>query len=374
MSKILVIEDEQYIRENIVEILEIEDYTVLAAENGQVGVDLAQKNLPDLILCDVMMPELNGYYVLSELRSKSATQTIPLIFLTAKTAKEDMRLGMDLGADDYLTKPFTRDELLGAVTTRIVKQVSVERQSRQKLDRLRNSISHSLPQEFQTPLNGIIGLSRYLIEDFDTINKEEVLELLEEIYFSGQRLHQLTQNFLLYAKLVQIESDPRRFKMLQELDEEAQTEEIIAEIARQKAKELKRESDLRLELCSASVSISLSKIKKIVEEIIDNAFKFSRAGTLVQVKSSQNDNTFDLLVIDRGRGMTAAQINQLGAYMQFEPSVQEQKGSGLGLIIAKLMVELHGGTIEVESIPGKYTSVHIMLPLKVVDMLAEISS
>ncbi|MGK7935058.1 MAG: response regulator transcription factor, partial [Xenococcaceae cyanobacterium] len=133
MSKILVIEDEQGIRENIVEMLEVENYTVLAAENGKVGVDLAHKNIPDLILCDVMMPELDGYYVLSELRSHSMTQTIPLIFLTAKTTREDMRLGMDLGADDYLTKPFTRDELLGAVTTRIVKQVAVERKSQQQL-------------------------------------------------------------------------------------------------------------------------------------------------------------------------------------------------------------------------------------------------
>ncbi len=365
MSKtILVIEDEEYIRENIVEMLEVEDYKVFAAENGKVGVDLAQKNLPDLILCDVMMPELDGYYVLSELRSNSATQTIPFIFLTAKTTREDMRLGMDLGADDYLTKPFTRDELLGTVTTRIIKQGAIERKTQEKLDKLRNSISHSLPHEFRTPLNGIISLSRFLREDFDTIAKEEALELLEEIYFSGQRLYRLTQNFLLYAKLVQIESHPRRFKMLQELKEEAQTEEIIAAIAREKAKELKRESDLRLDLCSASVCISLSKIKKITEEIVDNAFKFSQVGTLVQVKSSCDKDTFHLAIADNGRGMTASQINQLGAYLQFERHMYEQQGSGLGLTIAKLMVELHGGTMSIESTPGKYTSVHIKLPSK----------
>ncbi|MDJ0689027.1 MAG: response regulator [Xenococcaceae cyanobacterium MO_188.B32] len=365
MSKtILVIEDEQYIRENIVEMLEVENYNVYAAENGKVGVDLAQKTIPDLILCDVMMPELDGYYVLSELRSNSATQTIPLIFLTAKTTREDMRLGMDLGADDYLTKPFTRDELLGTVTTRIIKQVAVERKTQEKLDKLRNSISQSLPQEFRIPLNGIISLSQFLREEFDTIDKEEALELLEEIYFSGQRLHRLTQNFLLYAKLVQIQSHPRRFKMLQELKEEAQTEEIIAAIAREKAKELKRKDDLRLDLCSASVSISLSKIKKITEEIIDNAFKFSQAGTLVKVETRHDNNTFHLVITDRGRGMTTAQINQLGAYLQFERHIYEQQGSGLGLTIAKLMIELHGGTMSIESTPGKYTSIHITLPSK----------
>lgn len=364
MSKILVIEDEQYIRENIVEMLEVENYTVFSAENGKVGVKLAQQNIPDLILCDVMMPELDGYYVLSELRSHSTTQTIPLIFLTAKTTREDMRLGMDLGADDYLTKPFTRDELLGAITTRIVKQVAVERKSQTKLDNLRNSIAQSLPNEFRTPLNGIISLSRFMMEDFDTIGKEEALELLEEIYFSGQRLQRLTQNFLLYAKLVQIESNPRRFKMLQELKEEAQTEEIITAIAREKAKELKRESDLRLDLCSASARLSLTKIKKITEEIIDNAFKFSQAGTLVKIRSNQDENGFHLFIVDNGRGMTTAQISQLGAYVQFERHMYEQQGSGLGLTIAKLMVELHGGSLSIESTPGKYTSVQITLPSK----------
>ena len=362
MSKILVIEDEQYIRENISEMLEAENFTVIEAENGKQGVDLARKNIPDLVLCDVMMPELDGYYVLSELRSAASTQTVPFIFLTAKTTKEDMRIGMDLGADDYLTKPFTRDELLGAITTRIIKQVAVERESQAKLDKLRNSISHSLPHEFRTPLNGIIGLSRLLIEDFDTISKEEALELLEEIYFSGQRLHRLTQNFLLYAKLIQIENNPRRFKMLKELKEEAQTEEIITEVARQKARELNREVDLYLDLCLAKVPISLTKIKKVVEEVIDNAFKFSQSGTSVQVKSSQYDNAFHLFVIDHGRGMTTNQISQLGAYVQFERNMYEQQGSGLGLTIAKLMVELHGGSLEIESTPGKYTSVHISFP------------
>ena len=364
MSKILVIEDEQYIRENIVEMLEVENYTVLAAENGKIGVDLAQKNVPDLILCDVMMPELDGYYVLSELRSHSTTQTIPLIFLTAKTTREDMRLGMDLGADDYLTKPFTRDELLGAITTRIVKQVAVERKSQEKLDKLRSSISQSLPQEFRTPLNGIISLSRYMIEDFDTIDKAEALEILEEIYFSGQLLHRLTQNFLLYAKLMQIESNPKRFKMLQELKEEAQTEEIIAAVAREKAKEIKREHDLRLDLCSATASLSLTKIKKITEEIVDNAFKFSQAGTLVKVETSLDEQGFHLQISDDGRGMSTSQLNQLGAYVQFERPLYEQKGSGLGLTIAKLMVELHGGNLSIESTPGKFTSVHITLPSK----------
>ncbi len=121
MKKILVIEDEELVRNNILEILDTVDFRVIGAENGGIGVQLAQEQLPDLILCDVMMPELDGYEVLAALRKNPVTATIPFIFLTAKGEKTDIRQGMNLGADDYLTKPFRRKELLGAIDARLIK-------------------------------------------------------------------------------------------------------------------------------------------------------------------------------------------------------------------------------------------------------------
>lgn len=128
MKKILVIEDEAPVRANILELLEAEDFDPISAENGFIGAIWAQENLPDLIICDVMMPEVNGYEVLSVLRQDSRTATIPFIFLTAMADKVDIRHGMELGADDYLTKPFTRDELLGAIASRFAKHEAVMQQ------------------------------------------------------------------------------------------------------------------------------------------------------------------------------------------------------------------------------------------------------
>ena len=122
MKKVLVIEDESAVRANILELLEAEDFEAVGAENGFIGAIWAQENLPDLIICDVMMPEVDGYEVLSALRQVSETAAIPFIFLTAMVDKADIRQGMDLGADDYLTKPFTRAELLGAMASRLNKQ------------------------------------------------------------------------------------------------------------------------------------------------------------------------------------------------------------------------------------------------------------
>lgn len=121
MKKILLIEDNQEVRENTSEILELANYSVISAENGKIGVELAQKEKPDLIICDIMMPELDGYGVLHILNKKPETSGIPFIFLTAKTEKTDIRKGMNLGADDYLTKPFDDTDLLNAIEARLRK-------------------------------------------------------------------------------------------------------------------------------------------------------------------------------------------------------------------------------------------------------------
>ena len=121
MKKILIIEDQLEVRENLEEILELYGYTTITAENGKTGIEAALTQAPDLILCDVMMPELDGFGVLNILSRKSATADIPFIFLTAKTALSDMRRGMKLGADDYITKPFYKDELLEVVELRLKK-------------------------------------------------------------------------------------------------------------------------------------------------------------------------------------------------------------------------------------------------------------
>lgn len=121
MNKILVIEDEPEMRRNLTTILKLESFKALSAENGRIGVELAKKERPDVILCDVMMPELDGHGVLQALRGDPATAAIPFIFLTAKGEKRDVRDGMNLGADDYLTKPVAKADLLNAITSRLAR-------------------------------------------------------------------------------------------------------------------------------------------------------------------------------------------------------------------------------------------------------------
>lgn len=131
MKKILLIEDDRTVRENTAELLELSDYEVTTAANGKLGIEAAKKVIPDIIICDIMMPETDGYQVLQQLSEDPETFEIPFIFLSAKTEHKDIRKGMDLGADDYLTKPFEEEDLLSAIESRLAK-VAILRQKREK--------------------------------------------------------------------------------------------------------------------------------------------------------------------------------------------------------------------------------------------------
>ncbi|ERT08857.1 response regulator [Lyngbya aestuarii BL J] len=362
MSKILVIEDEFAIRDNIIELLEIEDFEVFSAENGRIGFQQASEHLPDLILCDVMMPDLDGYGVLSALRSNPTTATIPFIFLTAKAEHTDIRQGMGLGADDYLTKPCTAEELLEAVKTRLKKQEIFEKQSQLKLDELRRSITHSLPHELRTPLNGILGNTELLLLELEDLDVDEMRKMLEDIRTSSQRLNRLIINFLLYADLELISANNQRIQALQK-SSVSSVDTLISDAAKEQARLFNRETDLQLKLQDSPVKIAATRLAKLVEELVNNAFKFSEPGTPVSVKTEVKDNKFVLLVSDKGREMTPEEIQKVGAYLQFERKLYEQQGSGMGLSIVKRLVELHDGKLIIESIPNKETTVRVELAI-----------
>jgi len=122
MTKILIIEDQPQMRKNLATILEMEDFQVVTAADGLSGMEVARSERPDIVICDVMMPGLDGYQVLAKLRAEPAMATLPFIFLTAKGDKADLRSGMNLGADDYLTKPVSREDLLAAIEIRLTRR------------------------------------------------------------------------------------------------------------------------------------------------------------------------------------------------------------------------------------------------------------
>lgn len=170
-TTILLIEDNEDIRESTAEILELAAYKVLTADNGKTGVELAQQHQPDLILCDIMMPELDGYGVLFMLNKNPGTAAIPFIFLTAKAERPDMRKGMEMGADDYLTKPFDDVELMNAIESRLKKKEKQHAFYSKSLENLSSLVNHT---------DGLSELKKLIVErKIRQVKKKQV------IYYNG---------------------------------------------------------------------------------------------------------------------------------------------------------------------------------------------
>jgi signal transduction histidine kinase len=361
MNRILVIDDEQWLREMVHMALQQKGFEVVEAENGAMGVDIARKVLPDLILCDVNMEKMDGYLALASLRNDPATAPIPFILMTGLADNAGMRHGMELGADDYLPKPFSIDALYAAVEARLKKAQVVRQEAEKKLSDLRDNISLMLPHELRTPLNGILAYGEILRSDASTLTPAEIVEMGQVIYESGRRLERLVENFLIYAQIELLCADPQKVQALRSKQTRSAAT-LIDQRAAAQAQAANRVGDLVLQLADISLPVSEDYLARIVDELIQNAFKFSQPGTPVKVVLADSARNITLEVTDQGRGFSTDHITKVGAYMQFDRKLHEQQGLGLGLTIAKRLTELHGGTLTIESERGTITKVSVKLP------------
>ncbi|MDR3611796.1 MAG: hybrid sensor histidine kinase/response regulator [Ignavibacteriaceae bacterium] len=355
-KKILLIDD---VEENIIvlrERLEKEGYRTITANDGKTGIELALKENPDLILCDIMMPLLNGYEVMSIIHSNPRTNTIPFIFLTAKAEPKDFREGMQLGADDYITKPFDSKQLIKAVETRLARKETFEA----KTEELKQSITYVLPQELKTPLAAIMGFSHLLIEDYSQIERKRILEIAEDIQLSAKRLNKLIQKILFSAKLDLILKDPEKLRELKTHKTE-NPNKLITETAVRIALGYDRVDDLEFEIDNTPLQIAEAYLKSIISELTDNAMKYSSKGTNVKITGVQKETEYCIYIVDNGKGISDKQIGMLGEFMQFDKKDSEQSGSGLGLSIVKKLILLYGGELNIESIPKKQTMVKLTI-------------
>src|SRR5208283_3685746 len=359
-KKILIIDDEGDYRGMIATTLKMAGYDISEATNGLDGLAAVKFDHPDLVLCDINMPKMDGYTLLGTLKEDDECASIPFIFLTGDTAKSDMRQGMQLGADDYLTKPFTSEELITAIETRLHRKKSLQRYYESQFDDIKTSIVRSLPHEFRTPLHAILGYAQILQEE-SGLPAEEIREVGVFIQKSAQRLRHLLENLILLGELQFLMNDQ---KAIATMRREAITSlrEVIRSAAEQEANIHKRVDSIDIKVNESIVQISSTHLTKIIEEIIDNALKFSEPGTKVSISSGENDAEVQIVMRDEGRGMSQDQIGKVTAFQQFERRHYEQQGAGLGLAIAKTLAELYGGRLAIESKENKGTTVTLCLP------------
>lgn len=362
MAKILIIDDDRIIRKSLFDGLTISgNYDVTVAEDGFDGIEIARELRPDLIICDIDMPRLDGHGVIEALQQDPLFAKTPFIFLTGQSTRESIRKGMALGADDYIAKPFKMAELLEAMEARLTKISRLETHFEQKLEVLRDNILLALPHELRSPLSLILGYAEILANpDFD-FPQTEVNSLADMIFQSGKRLHHLVENYIIYAQIELILTEPERVNRMRQL-REAIPNPVIERVVREQMEKHGRSAHLTLNATEEMLPISASNLEKIGMELVDNAFKFSPIGTEITVSTVNKDGKFLLEIGNQGQGLTPDQIDAIGIYMQFERKIQEQQGSGMGLIIAKRLTELYGGTMTIQSKLGIDTKVVVTLP------------
>jgi two-component system sensor histidine kinase/response regulator len=363
MSKILVIDDEAWLREMISLALGQQGFEVIEAANSEQGLERASQDSPDLIICDVNMDKAGaGYLTLEKLREDKLTAAIPFILMTGLADAKGMRHGMELGADDYLPKPFKIEELYAAVDARLRKAKTIREDAERKFSQLRNQITLMMPHEMRTPLNGIISNAELLTLSSDSLQPAEIAEMGRDMSQSGRRLERLIENFLIYAQLEIVGNDEESIAALREAVT-LKPGEIARTTAINDADHCGRLPNLVIEAADVPVAIAEDYFKKIVTELVQNALKFSESDTPVIVRLKAVDDCIELSVRDQGRGFSTEHIRRIDAYVQFERKMQDQEGLGLGLTIAKKLVELHGGSLSIESKIGAGSTVSVRLPV-----------
>lgn len=354
--KILIIEDEEAIRENIAEMLSMSGYEVEMAANGREGLSQTLVFKPDVIICDIMMPLMNGYQVLETLRNSNSQANTPFIFLTSMANPAEIREGMLIGADDYLTKPFNFSDLIAAIESRLKREKLRKEELNAQIKEYQYNLNKISTHEYNTPLSSMLGFLNLLSEHYSSFDKEETLSMLELITFSCVRLKKTLDNSHLHLLLQKLEPTNgwyTQYTTGQTTIEEQSIEEMASALAHQYETTFARKTSFFAVIETAVISISESNLRKVLEELIENAFKFSDDNSCVEIVGKRFQDAYKLTITNRGREFQSQHIRQIGPYLQFEREKYEQQGLGLGLWIAQKLITLNKGQLAIDSSNGR---------------------
>jgi len=358
----LVVEDHKSLLAGIRDILESEGYTVLPATDGVQALQMMEKEIyPDLIVADIMMPRMDGYALYKAVRARPEWVPIPFIFLTAKTGREDVLKAKELGAEDYITKPFDPEELVVAVRSRMERAQAIRKATEAEFDQLKQQIVTVLGHELRTPLTYVRGYTELALDDVSST--EDLQDFLLGIKRGADRLNLLVEDLLFMVRL-DTGRVAHEFRMLARPCHDLA--EIVERTARQHEEqaaahgvtlETKVEPLSPVQLCEPFFVEALSRL-------LGNAFKFSRPESKrVTVSARTSGNWVEIAVTDEGVGIPPEEMPHLfERFRQIGREQMEQQGVGLGLVIAQELIHLHGGQITVESKPNVGSTFTIRLP------------
>ena len=359
MPKLLVIDDEESVRFPLVDLLRIEGFEVIEAADGHAGMKAALEEAPDLILCDIMMLGMDGFQLLEALREYPSMFMIPFIFLSARIEETDTEKGLNLGADDYVYKPYDPRRLIERISARLDKFSHMK----DSLNQVRANLIGKVPHEFKTPLNGILGFASMMKENAHLLNPAEVRDFSALILESGERMLQTVVNYVRYLELQTDraqEAVPAKYLNGEHPINSAELDVVLERLFAQCPE---RKNDIDRFVVPANLAVEGDDLAYMLYQLVENAFKFSAVGSRVNLNTVVDGDTYVLSIADKGTGMSSEEIAQLGPFIQLNRERNEQQGLGLGLSVVGDLCELYRGSLTISSQPGDGTRVILRLPL-----------
>ncbi len=355
-QRVLIVDDVTKNIQLVANFLKQAGYEINYAVDGKSAINHISKEKFDLILLDIMMPEMDGFEVCHKLKSNEETRDIPVIFLTAKTDIESITKAFKVGGVDYVTKPFNKAELLARVKTHL--DLQLQKRNLKELNATKDKFFSIIAHDLKSPLNQLLGLSEILKKEIEMDQEKDISRLVNLMNISAKSGRMLLENLLEWSR-----SQTGSIKYFPEdLDIVHITNEII-ELQENNAiqKNISIQSKIKN---GTTVFADRNMIKTILRNLISNGIKFSKRGGNISLQTKKENGFVTYSVIDNGIGIKAGDIKKLFR-IDINPNEignSEEKGTGLGLILCKEFVEINGGKIWVESNYGKGSAFNFSLP------------
>jgi CheY-like chemotaxis protein len=343
---ILLAEDDELVRQVTEETLLAAGLRVVSVKDGEEAQEALRVLRPDLILSDVLMPRCDGFELLRRMREEPEQQQTPFIIMSAKAEAADQRMGMSLGADDYVIKPYDPEDLINAINVRLRRAAAVD----EILKEQQRFLTRVLPHELRSPLTGIIGYADLMVnigKSGEFLSPDDLVDYGSQIQSSGARLLSVADDFSLWAWLASKET-AARMGLAEQIKPQTLTADTLCHWCVDVAEKYGRPLDYTLEAVDADVLVPSLGLERVLFHLFDNAFKFSKSGMKVQVTALQIGATYEIVITDSGRGMSSEELHKTGLMRQFRRDKFEQQGMGMGLVLARSFARLAGGFFTLE--------------------------
>jgi signal transduction histidine kinase len=337
--------------------LDSEGFTVLVSQSGERGIDLATRELPDLILLDIMLPGMSGFDTCARLKEIPETRDIPVIFISALTDVEDKVRGFRAGGVDYITKPFQQEDVLARINTHLT--IKRQREELNRLNATKDRFFSIIAHDLRGPFTGLLGALEMLRDGGTDLADAERQELIADLYETSQRTYNLLENLLEWARSQQqaVSPVPQSLPLMQVVREIVGLFEPAAE---QKGVTITARIPPGLVIYADADMMGTA-----IRNLVHNAVKFTGNNGSVSVTASARGDVAEIVVADSGVGMEPEVVKQLFTleHTMSRSGTGGEPGSGLGLLLAHQYVTQNGGYITAQSTPGKGSRFTVVVPL-----------